>query len=127
MYKVKGSCSNCDFDGNVSFPKGELADFSKAKCPTCGCTTLAKANEWKVNPTPHIPPMVPWIEPTWVKETKPYRHPDLTPDLWYNNEGTGSPPPKGPTTWCSMRYPPGDSVSLYEAAHGIGVDSSCQN
>jgi len=42
-YTAPGTCTNCSRSVDISFLRGELADFGKGKkCPMCDCNTVFK-------------------------------------------------------------------------------------
>lgn len=40
-YTVPGQCSNCDYDGPLTFEKG-VASSGDVMCPNCGCKTASR-------------------------------------------------------------------------------------
>lgn len=42
-YHIGGYCSNCDWQGNLSIPKGKMV--SGVGCPNCGCATVHARKE----------------------------------------------------------------------------------
>jgi len=80
-YMVQGQCSNCDYQGPISFQKGKSADFEKTECPECGCKTLSKFQKIDIDFPPIRPRKVipltpydkPWIE-TFPHPFSPKRH-----------------------------------------------------
>lgn len=44
-YSIPAECDNCDFRGRITIPEG--VRISARKCPTCGCNSLTKVNEFR--------------------------------------------------------------------------------
>lgn len=47
-YTVLGRCSNCDYGGPLTFPKG-VESSGEVVCPNCGCKTASRRRKLAID------------------------------------------------------------------------------